>query len=67
MVPNTEPLSVYMHGAQWTGLGTDCSNITDLQIHMVTWLIMAIGNEASYKIPRCEPWCWNIYLHLPQK
>ena len=17
--------------------------------------------------PRCEPWCWNIYLHLPQK
>ena len=18
-------------------------------------------------IPRCEPWCWNIYLHLPRK
>ena len=32
------------------------------------WMETRSSNMGKMmNIPRCEPWCWNIYLHFPQK
>ena len=28
---------------------------------------MIFYDTYNYSFPRCEPWCWNICQHLPQK
>ena len=35
--------------------------------HFLFGILRPWGFGGDVQInPRCEPWCWNIYLHLPQ-